>query len=127
MKQSLTSVALIALSHAAAITKEFLEPVAIKSIDGLVNYGTLTGRTRWEREGYGAEANLYMITILEVDGTDADSSDLYANYRFEIVMNGEYEATNSEVFRLASSNDTLDVLTVGEVDKVVKDITYTVN
>lgn len=91
-----------------------------------MNYGTLSGKTRWEREGYGADSNLYMITVLEVDGTDADSSDLYANYRFEIIMNGEIEAVDSEIVRLESSNESIDTRTVGDVDKVVKDITYTV-
>ena len=83
MKQSLTLAALIAYHqvNAAAITKQFVPPALVDitgpgSGNDTINYGTLRGKTRWERDGYGPDANLSMITILEIEGTD-ESDALY--------------------------------------------------
>ena len=68
MKQSLSFVlALIGVANSASITQVWLPETTITGIneDGdTVNYGTLSGLSKWQRYGYGAEAGLDLVLVL---------------------------------------------------------------
>jgi len=136
MKQFCLSTAtamLAAQANAGAITKVFQEPVAVTgtSAGATVNYGTLEGRTSWDRNGYGADASLNLAVEIIAKGPSPTvagtaPNDLWLNYHYELVISDPETTVTGSEFISSKAGAGTDAVEVGNNSARVEAINYSV-